>query len=106
MESRTINVKQYIQGDVFIFAASIPKKAKKISKRPLAFGEVTGHSHTIVEDTVEIYEIAGTLYLHNNAPISVKHEEHKSITIPAGSWQVGIVREYDEFEQAARNVRD
>lgn len=103
METRIVG--QYVQGDVFVFAAKIPPGAKKIPKKPLALGEVTGHSHQVVED-VEMYEKNNILYLRNSAPVSVKHEEHDPITIPPGDWQVGIVREYDEFEQAARNVRD
>lgn len=35
-----------------------------------------------------------------------KHEEHKPVSLGKGIWKVGIVREYDPFEEEARKVRD
>ena len=100
---------QIVQGDVFIVAASIPKGAKKIkrSKRGyvLAEGEATGHAHCIVEE-IEMYEKGGVLYLKNDKPVDLRHEEHASVTIPKGEWQVGRVLEYDPFSEETKQVRD
>lgn len=95
-----------VQGDVFITWANIPAKAKRITHRPLAYGEVTGHSHQVADKDCEMYELDGVLYLKTDRTARVNHEEHKPVTIPAGTWKVGIVKEYDAFEEEARNVRD
>lgn len=95
-----------VQGDVFLCKiAEIPNGAKEIKQRPLAYGEVTGHSHK-VEEAITMYEQDGTLYLKTDRDVSLKHEEHKPVTIAPGNWRVGIVQEYDFFEKEARNVRD
>ena len=36
----------------------------------------------------------------------VVHEEHGTIDLPIGAWEVGRVREYDHFAEDARVVRD
>lgn len=99
-----------VQGDVFLVKGKIPKGASKktATKRGLvlAEGEATGHAHCITESAAELYEHNGILYLRASVPVSLKHEEHRPVTISIGDWQVGIVQEYDPFEQEARNVRD
>jgi hypothetical protein len=96
-----------VQGDVFLTPCAVPKGAAKKEGWVLAEGENTGHMHAVVEqDCAELYEKDGVLYLSASADITVRHEEHKTVSVPAGEWKVGIVQEYDEFEQAARNVRD
>lgn len=99
------------QGDVLIKkAASIPVGAKVVERKPrgfvLAEGEVTGHAHTI-EEEVELFEKDGTLYLKvKDAPVTVKHEEHGHVEVPAGIYEIGIVKEYDHFAEEARAVQD
>lgn len=100
-----------VQGDVFLVTCSkIPTGAKRVKESNrgyvLAEGEATGHAHCVVGSGIEMYESEGTLFLKTNKPVEVKHEEHKPITIAPGTWKVGRVREYDAFEEEARNVRD
>ena len=96
-----------VQGDVFLTPCAVPKGAKKKEGCILAEGEMTGHMHAVVEeDCAQLYEKDGVLYLSASKNVTVKHDEHKPVSVPAGEWKVGIVQEYDEFEQAARNVRD
>lgn len=90
------------QGDVGLIESEIPKGAKRIPLRPLALGEVTGHSHQIAladREGVEMYELDGAQYLRVTAAgeISIVHEEHGIVTLPAG-WEgeFRIAREYDE----------
>jgi len=103
------------QGDVGLVCCSIPRDAHKISVRPLALGEVTGHKHQVaVEDldSVEMYEQEGHTYLRvtGDGDISIVHEEHDPIgttsVLPSG-WEgeIVIAREYDE-EQDFRRVAD
>jgi len=79
------------QGDVIL--TPVPKiEGEKKPHLTLAEGEVTGHSHQIIEGQAELYEKDGTLYLHH------------AIAIPEGNWMVRIQREYEP--QGWRYVAD
>ena len=98
------------QGDVIIKKCSkIPASAKRVKRSirgfVLAEGEATGHAHVII-DNVEVYEADGVLYLKNSEQVSVRHEEHKPVTLSPGIWKVEIVKEYDPFKEEARKVMD
>lgn len=100
------------QGDVLVESVEgFPKEAKPVEPKErgyvLAEGEVTGHAHVIdkVAD-IEFVEHGGMFYIKNKLPVTVKHEEHNPITIPAGIWRVRGVREYDHFAEEARRVID
>ncbi len=102
----------YQQGDVIIEPVeSLPDNGTAVPPKPrgyvLAEGEVTGHAHVIdrVAD-LEFVEKDGMFYLCNKKPVTVRHEEHKPITLPAGTWRVRGVREYDHFAEEARRVID
>jgi len=94
------------QGDVIIKKVS-EVKGKKLDHLTLAVGEATGHHHTVTEGDAELFEHEGTLYLRiNSDEAKVTHQEHGTVTIPKGDYQIGIVREYLHFDEEARNVRD
>jgi hypothetical protein len=92
------------QGDVIL--TPVPKiQGEKKSHLTLAEGEVTGHSHQIIEGQAELYEKDGTLYLRVLSPTALlSHEEHHAIAIPEGNWMVRIQREYEP--QGWRYVAD
>lgn len=99
------------QGDVLLKSVKkIPAGTKKVKRQErgwvLAEGEVTGHAHVIDEDIDLILDEAGTMFMSNDAPVTIKHEEHKHITVPAGNWEIGIVKEYDHFAEESRRVQD
>lgn len=98
--------KGYRHGDVILTSGiSIPVGAKKIPKRPLAYGEVTGHSHQVSEGEFDLYEKDGVLFmrvLSDDAKLS--HEEHSTIALPKGDYKVRIQREYEP--EGWREVRD
>lgn len=84
------------QGDVILVPASETVTGGKLPHLTLAEGEVTGHRHRISEGEAELYERNGTLYLKVLSPTALlTHEEHHSIAIPQGDWQVRIQREYE-----------
>jgi hypothetical protein len=102
------------QGDVLIHNnnAKLPKGAKPLNKDPrgivLAEGEATGHFHCI-EDTehAQLYTLDEILYLVvEEEEVTIKHQEHKSFTIPPGIYKVGGVQEYDYLTQEKRRVLD
>lgn len=91
----------YRHGDVGLVKASIPATARKITTRPLALGEVTGHSHRVMEadiEGVEMFEMEGGLFMRVTADggVSIVHEEHGPITVAPGDYEIRIAQEYDE----------
>lgn len=101
-------MKNIQQGDVLIQNCDIPSNAKVRSKDTivLALGEHTGHQHDIECIGAELLENAGVRYMRLPTSATLKHQEHNPITIPAGSYRIGIVQEYDYFADMAREVRD
>ena len=100
-------------GDVTIKPiAAIPKDAKPSTRRVLAYGEVTGHSHRLLDTAdVEVFEregADGTLYIRvgpKGAPVG--HEEHGvGVIDEVGEFESGRVQEWDHFAEEARRVQD
>jgi hypothetical protein len=86
------------QGDLLIKKINkLPKKLKKRDSDIILEGEVTGHSHRILNGT--IYERGwvgpGSLFIEAKENTQIIHEEHQSIEIPAGIYEVIRQREYD-----------
>jgi hypothetical protein len=107
MEPRPANL--IVQGDVFITPCKIPETAKKLDHGVLAEGEATGHSHSLTDlGTALLMLEGGNIFLRvkEGHEAEIKHQEHKSIFVPAGEYNVGKVREYDPFEEEARLVVD
>lgn len=99
------------QGDVLLKRVDdIPKGAKKVVRKAkgfvLAEGEVTGHAHVIVEDDIGVSELDGVMYIKTDKLVDLTHEEHGTITIEPGIWKRDIVKEFDAFDEEARNVKD
>lgn len=100
-----------IHGDVILEAVNeIPKEAKlqKTKQIVLADGEVSGHKHVITktDEDVELYKIHEDLYIKNKVVKEISHEEHKTVSLPPGTWKVKIAKEYDHFLEESREVRD
>lgn len=100
----------YRQGDVMLIPVeSVPAIARPGAREGdqivLAYGEVTGHKHVIDEPSVGIFEHEGTRYIRvPEEGSSLRHEEHGTIALAPGSYQVRIQKEYSP--QALRNVAD
>lgn len=98
------------QGDVLLFAGVVmPADARAVERRVLALGEATGHAHRLAEASDGLlYEAPdGTLYLRvGPGGATVTHEEHQAVSLAPGDYRVGRVREYDHWEEEARQVRD
>lgn len=72
----------------------------------LAEGEVTGHFHGIEEDESELIQIGEKILLKLAKAATLRHQEHKPITLEPGLWEVGIVQEYDYFSKMVKKVVD
>ena len=104
----------YRQGDVyFIQTANIPVGGKKRENGAAAYGEVTGHSHRLDEQSAaiaEVLECGNGLFLRvSDEGISIGgatfiHEEHGPIVLPPGNYEIRIQREYSP--DGVRSVLD
>jgi len=103
----------YRQGDVMIRQINqLPAKAKALNTKGrivLAYGEVTGHAHAIAEGQAKEYTMADAAnvvrrFLSVASGAEVKHEEHATINLPAGVYEIVQQREYSP--EAIRNVAD
>jgi hypothetical protein len=92
----------YRQGDVlFRRVAYIPREgANKRENGVIAYGEATGHTHALSDPgAAEVLECGEDLYVHvGESGVSIKHQEHGAIALPAGDYQVTIQREYSPQE--------
>lgn len=108
MNTQTANLTLYRQGDVlFKRVAAIPTgDRKKRDNGVIAYGEVTGHTHAVADlEAAEVLEIGPGLYVHvGENGVSIQHQEHGPIELPAGDYEVTIQREYSPEE--IRNVAD
>lgn len=105
---------QVRQGDVMIVGVnSTPTKLKAVKADPkfgayvLAYGEVTGHAHTIEKSCVEDFQLDardGTLYFTLKKPSAVKHQEHTAISLSPGTYKAIRQKQYHRGE--VRNVAD
>ncbi|HXI43919.1 MAG TPA: hypothetical protein VNH83_28310 [Bryobacteraceae bacterium] len=116
--------KQYRQGDVLLTEVAVIPPQGKIGAMPiegnprdvanrvvLAYGEVTGHAHTLDAEDCELVEVPAGLgaelegwFLRVHQDTQLTHQEHSTIEVPAGNYRVTRQREYSP--EAIRNVAD
>ncbi len=99
------------QGDVLLrsvdklpdAATDLPREAGRVV---LAHGEVTGHSHAFRDPGVCLLRCEGTAdrFLSVSVTSDLEHEEHSTIAVPAGAYQVTIQREWTG--EISRSVED
>lgn len=102
----------YRQGDVLIIPVkSIPKKLEPVERENgrivLAHGEVTGHAHAIKNKGAALFrdpKLMAVFMTVNGDAVMLEHDEHDTIVIPPGIYQVIRQREYSP--EAIRNVAD
>lgn len=104
----------------------IPREAKRIPLRPLAFGEVTGHNHRLisddgavaVEEVCELYQLeesggakkhflrvtAEGISLIHAAGNSTETADHHPHCVPPGEYEVIIQEETTDW--GSRQVAD
>jgi len=106
-------MKLYRQGDVLIRQVTeLPNGSTAVKNEVrivLAHGEVTGHAHAVrVEDAVEFThaDAAGAVrrFLEVASGANVVHEEHATIPLPAGFYE--IIQQVEYTPEAIRNVAD
>jgi hypothetical protein len=79
-----------------------------LSEIVLAHGE-SGHKHCISYPHTEncvLSKMADRIFLEVFSETPLTHEEHGTIQLPPGRYEVRKVKEYDHFAEEAREVRD
>lgn len=112
--------KYYQQGDVLIIpidlndnssylAECIREGTKKhVNELVVAYGEASGHSHVIrgkITQFIPKWQ-GNTVAFELTEEAYIYHEEHGEILLPAGTYYIETVREYDHFTEESRYVRD
>lgn len=92
-------LKTYRHGDLVIRAVEKrPTRGLKIIRGgSLARGTATGHSHALTDPkAAKLYEVAaGKTLLVVARKVGIKHEEHKTISLAPGQYEVTHKRQYD-----------
>ena len=86
--------KMYRQGDLLFTAIpELPEDLIERAGKIIVEGEVTGHSHRLLEGRV-LLDMQGTLFLEVLQTTQVIHQEHYAITLEPGYYQIMRQREY------------
>jgi hypothetical protein len=92
------------QGDLLLRGClELPEGLSPRASTVLAEGEVTGHTHQLLEGRVWA-DARGTLYLEVPQATQVVHQEHRPLTLAPGYYLVIRQREYTP--QEIRRVSD
>lgn len=95
-------MKLYRQGDVVLREIShLPERAYPTEDRILAYGEKTGHSHRL-DGRGRVWRQDTRLYLVLEQPSQVVHEDHRTVTVQPGMYEVIGQREYVSPEEDRR----
>lgn len=117
--------KNYLmQGDVQLISATIPKSAKKIPNKPVAYGEHSGHQHCLMGDA-ELFEDGETLYVSvgkEGCLLQHIHEsvfkgdfatkerlpiaDHNIVELTEGTYKIGIHKRFNPFAKVWEKVID
>ncbi|HLV97507.1 MAG TPA: hypothetical protein VKT82_02415 [Ktedonobacterales bacterium] len=82
------------QGDILLTAIDrLPEGLTLRSGNVIVMGEATGHAHRLQEGRV-LEDVQGNLFLEVLIPTQVVHQEHHSIELKPGCYQVTRQREY------------
>jgi len=97
-------------GDVTLHTAKLPAGAKVVAqstKFVAAEGEVTGHHHTVESDgEFQVLEAGDKRYFVFAKPATISHPEHRTLTIPPGTYRQGQEIEENPFNNEIREVLD
>jgi len=110
-----------IQGDVALRQSELPSGARKVEKRPLALGEVSGHAHVVeaegdCADAWDLFEFDGKTFVvtgHDGAQLrhvrlrTGQQADHRPIILaPNTCYEVILQNEYNPESEAFERVLD
>jgi hypothetical protein len=85
------------QGDVMLvpidnLPENLQPAAPENDRLIIAHGEVTGHHHSFaMSDRIAMFREDGSgggLFLFAQGPVALEHQEHDTIPVPPGAWEV------------------
>jgi hypothetical protein len=94
---------QYRQGDVLLVAVeAAPERTEPVEREGgrvvLAHGEATGHAHAIADARAELHREPRHgrrfLVVGGDAPVALAHEEHATLHVAPGVYEVRTQREF------------
>ncbi len=100
--------KKYRQGDCLLVEVKTFPEGLVKKNNVIAEGEVAGHFHKFPSDQVEVFENKeGQQYIQvNKTAADLIHEEHDTLQVPKGKYQLVMQREFDVVEEVTRQVLD
>ena len=96
----------YRHGDLLIREIETLPRGLKKSENILAYGEVTGHSHVLNGNANIFQNKEGKKFFQAQEEVELTHQEHKTLKIEKGVFEVLTEREYEPFEQEIKQVMD
>ena len=97
------------QGDLLLRKVEkLPKQAKRIKSDVILEGEATGHAHRIMDgELFRFWSQSGEqLFVKADKGAMLVHEEHASIELVPGLYEVIRQREYDPDTETTQWVMD
>lgn len=106
-----VRVKIYRHGDVLLRQVTEKPSGKWRQHKRLTvqLGEATGHHHDLVgprKNSILALEIEMRRYLELSDKCELRHQEHKTLQIDPGLYEVIIEREWDYIENQRKKVVD
>ena len=93
------------QGDIlFVKIDVLPESLAAKDDGVIALGEQTGHKHLLVYGSLLTDKQNNMFITVTSELATIKHEEHRAITLPKGLYRVIKQREYDP--EGWRDVKD
>lgn len=98
-------------GDVILTPVDLELDNTGLRKElTVALGEVTGHHHTFYaldnNSGSKLVEFDGRKYLHLFGVCELRHQEHETLKLPSGVYEIKIERERDPFMNQIKRVVD
>jgi len=91
-------------GDVLYHSRkTLPSGLEKIKGGLIHQGR--DHPHTI-EGAFALWKKGEALFIEAVEPCALKHPEHKTVMLPPGIYEKGVVQEYDHLLEESRAVID
>lgn len=108
MRHKTMKIHIVRHGDILLRQIEkLPTELTEVKTNVVAEGEHTNHSHRLIGGEATIYKDGlQMMFVQVKEPTTIQHEEHKTLEIPKGDYQVIIENEYDYFLEAVRQVKD
>jgi hypothetical protein len=97
-------MKYYQQGDVVLIKVN-QVSGKAQDTKVVQEGEHTGHAHRL-NSYGKVFKDGDKLFVKAAKGTSIGHEEHSTIVIEEGDYEVRIVRQKDPFTKLVSKVLD